>query len=149
MVAYFFRRRPATGLVAMGLGMMLVMGFGFARYLPGMQDLRLSVDLAAILARAGGSARDTRPGDVQMIAYKEPSLAFYQGGTIREQGENDFLLTHPPADWPKFLVIREDVWDRMPQPVKSQWQLAGVTRGRDLADKARTWTVYVLRKREP
>jgi 4-amino-4-deoxy-L-arabinose transferase-like glycosyltransferase len=144
----FRRRRPAAGLVAMALGMMLVMGVAFAWYLPAAQDLRLSLDLAAILARAGGSAQDTKPGDVQMIAYKEPSLAFYQGGTIREQPENDFLLNHPADQWPRFLVIREDVWDRMPPAVKSQWQLAGVTRGRDLADKARAWTVYILRKRE-
>ena len=149
-VALLFRRgrRPAAGLVAMGLGMMLAMGVAFAWYLPAAQDLRLSVDLAAILARAGASAQDTKPGDVQMIQYKEPSLAFYQGGTIREQSENDFLLNHPPSEWPRFLVIREDIWDRMPGTVKSQWQLAGVTRGRDLADQARTWTVYVLRKRD-
>jgi hypothetical protein len=71
-----------------------------------------------------------------MIGYKEPSLAFYQGGTIREQGENDFLLTHPPPEWPRFLVIARTSGTGMPAAVKSQWHLAGVTRGRDLADKS-------------
>jgi 4-amino-4-deoxy-L-arabinose transferase-like glycosyltransferase len=145
----FLARRPRAGLLAMGVGMMLAMAVAFAWYVPGASDLRLSVDVAAILARDGASARDTRPGDVRMIQYKEPSLAFYQGGTIRELGENDFLITHSPADWPKWVVIREDVWDRMPQTVRSQLKLVGSARGRDLADQARTWTVYVLRKRSP
>jgi hypothetical protein len=146
--ACFVRRRPGMGLIAMGGGMIAVMALIFGLYLPRAEFLRLSVDLGETLKRNGGGASDTRPGDVQMIAYKEPSLAFYQGGTIREQSENDFLLTHPPDQWPRFLVIREDIWSRMPADVKAKWDDLGSSRGLDLADKARTWTVHVLRKRE-
>jgi hypothetical protein len=35
----------------------------------------------------------------------------------------------------------------MPLSVKSQLDEVGSARGVDLADKARTWTVYVVRKR--
>ena len=77
----------------------------------------------------------------------EPSLAFYQGGTIREQSENDFLATHPSSQWPRFTVIREDVWQRTPDSVKSQLEVLGEKTGIDLADRGRTWTVFVVRKR--
>jgi 4-amino-4-deoxy-L-arabinose transferase-like glycosyltransferase len=143
----FHLRRPGPALIAMGEGMLLVMAALFSWYLPNVEALRLSVRTAAILHRHGGGAARTRAGDVQMIAYKEPSLAFYQGGTIREQSENDFLLTHPFDQWPRFTVIRRDVWDRMPDSVKDRLEVLGEARGLDLADRGRTWTVYVLRKR--
>ena len=58
--------------------------------------------------------------DVQMMGYKEPSLAFYQGGTIREQSENDFLIKHPQSEWPKWLVIRQDLWDKTPAEIQQR-----------------------------
>lgn len=143
----FMRRSPEVGLAAMGLGMMLVMSVTFGWYLPQIDLLRLSPCIAEALQRHHGGAKETKAGEVQMIAYKEPSLAFYQGGTIREQSENDFLLTHPPEQWPSFIVIRSDVWDRMPKDVKDKWELIGTCRGLDVADRGRTWTVFTLRKR--
>jgi hypothetical protein len=143
----FLLRRPRGGLLTIGLGMMLLMSMIFGHYLPCAPFLQLSVRLGQILRENGAGAADTRPGDVQMIAYKEPSLAFYQGGTIREQSENDFLLTHPPQQWPRWIVIRGDVWDRMPDAVKAHVDVVGGARGLNLADRGRTWTVYVLRKR--
>jgi hypothetical protein len=143
----FGRTRLRATALMMGSGMLLTMGLLFGLLLPRLQILQLSPRLAQILRDNGGDAAHTRPGDVQMVAYKEPSLAFYQGGTIREQSENDFLLTHPPDQWPTWLVIRGDIWDRMPDDVKARLEVVGSARGLDLADKARTWTVYVLRKR--
>jgi hypothetical protein len=143
----FHQLRPRRGLIAMGVGMILAMTVAFGWYLPASPVFRLSVCLGDILHRAGGGADRTAPGDVQMIAYKEPSLAFYQGGTIREQSENDFLATHPPEQWPTWTVIRQDVWDRMPAAVKARLEVVGSCRGLDLADKGRVWRVYVVRKR--
>src|SRR5439155_2010520 len=110
-------------------------------------DLRLSVGIARILNHNGVGAKETHPGDVQMMGYKEPSLAFYQGGTIREQSENDLLTKHSPTDWPKWLVIRQDLWDKTPAEIQQQWDVIGSSKGIDIADKGRTWTVYVLRKK--
>jgi 4-amino-4-deoxy-L-arabinose transferase-like glycosyltransferase len=143
----FQRHHPGRGLVMMGLGMMLAMGVAFGWLLPEARFLQLSSCLADVLHRNGGGADQTLAGDVQMIAYKEPSLAFYQGGTIREQSENDFLAVHPPTDWPKWTVMREDVWKNTPDSVKRKLDVIGSCRGLDLADSGRTWTVYVLRKR--
>lgn len=146
-VAYFFfARRPRGGLIGMGAGMMLVMLIAYAWYLPAAQDLRLSIDIAKLLTD-NGAGKQTQPGDVQMIGYKEPSLAFYQGGTIREQGENDFLTTHPPGEWPKWLVIREDVWAKMPAEIQQKWDVIGSCKGIVIADKGRTWMVHVLQKK--
>jgi 4-amino-4-deoxy-L-arabinose transferase-like glycosyltransferase len=144
---FFHARRPREGLLAMGLGMMIAMAIAFGWYLPNAHFLRLPVCIADALRANGGGARDTQPGEVQMIAYKEPSLAFYQGGTIREQPENDFLVTHPPAEWPRWVVVREDVWDRMPAEVTRQLEVVSQCRGVAYADKGRTWTVIVARKR--
>ncbi len=143
----FMRRSLDVGLAAMGLGMMLVMSVTFGWYLPQVDLLRLSPCIAEALQHHHGGAKETKAGDVQMIAYKEPSLAFDQGGTIREQPENDFLLTHPPAQWPSYLVIRNDVWERMPKDVKDKWELIGTCRGLDIAGGMKISTVMALRKR--
>jgi 4-amino-4-deoxy-L-arabinose transferase-like glycosyltransferase len=148
IVFIFFRRgRPDAGLVAMGLGMILAMTIAFGWYLPNAHFLRLTACVADVLKQNGGGARDTQPGDVQMIAFKEPSLAFHQGGTIREQPETEFLLTHPPSEWPKWLVIRDDVWQRMPADVKDRLEVVGSCRGVAYAAGGKTWTVWVVRKR--
>ncbi len=103
--AFFVAEKPRHAVAAMAGGMAaaIIVAFGF--YLPNAWFFRLSSSVADVLKRDGA----TVPGQEQMIAYKEPSLAFYQGGTIREQTENDFLVTHPPTDWPKWLTIRSDV----------------------------------------
>lgn len=144
---FFLDRQPRRGLVAMGGGMMIVMALMFSWYLPRARFMQLSMSLADVLKQHGGGGRDTPPGDVQMIGYKEPSLAFYQGGTIREQPQNDFLLARPPGQWPRWLVVREDVWGRMPPDVRARWDEVGQHRGLNLADRGRAWTVHVLRRR--
>jgi 4-amino-4-deoxy-L-arabinose transferase-like glycosyltransferase len=138
-------QRIRAALLTMGLGMIALMITLFAVYLPRVEQLRLSQTIAAILKAHGGGAESTQPGDVQMIAYKEPSLAFYQGGTIREQSENDFLQTHPRDQWPRFLTIREDIWQKLPDAIKQELEVLGTARGWAYADKGRMWTVYVVR----
>jgi 4-amino-4-deoxy-L-arabinose transferase-like glycosyltransferase len=140
----FLRRRPQLAAISMGVGMMLAMLLAFVWYLPQAWFLRLPIQVADVLVGDGA----TVPGQVQMIAYKEPSLAFYQGGTIREQSDNDFLLHHPPEQWPRWLVIRSDVWDRMPQKIKARWDILKTCRGLDYADRGRIAEVLVLRKRQ-
>jgi 4-amino-4-deoxy-L-arabinose transferase-like glycosyltransferase len=140
-------RKLRYALLTMGAGMIVLMAVLFAFYLPRVQPLQLSRCIGDVLRHNGGGAESTTAGDVQMIAYKEPSLAFYQGGTIREQSENDFLKTHSPEQWPRFLTIRQDVWDDTPPEIRAKLEILGECRGWAYADKGRTWTVIVVRKR--
>ena len=67
-----------------------------------------------ILRSLGATGYDTR---VAMIDYKEPSLAFYQGGGVREQ-KDDYLQTTNPADWPKWIVISQTTWNNVPPAIQ-------------------------------
>jgi 4-amino-4-deoxy-L-arabinose transferase-like glycosyltransferase len=143
VVIPFLRRRPPVGLINMALGVMAAIPIAWGLYLPNAEFLRLGTNVASILKQ---NARGTQPGDVQMIGYKEPSLAFHQGGTIREQPEDNFLAAHPPNDWPRFIVITEPIWQQTPDPVKQQFDILGTARGINPA-KGKSLTVLVLRKR--
>jgi 4-amino-4-deoxy-L-arabinose transferase-like glycosyltransferase len=139
----FLKRRPASGLVAMGGGFAVFLALMFGLYLPRARFLRLSVDTAELLRREGA----TGPGQVEMIDYKEPSLAFYQGGTVRENHKN--VLTHELLDRaPPWLVLTRDVWDRAPQDVQDRLEVLQPThRGLAYADGGRDVEVIVVRNR--
>jgi 4-amino-4-deoxy-L-arabinose transferase-like glycosyltransferase len=103
------KRRPAPALLTLGSGMLAILLLIFAGYLPRAQFLRASIHVAAVLDRLGA----THPGDVLMIDYKEPSLGFYQGGTIREEKSN-FLLPKHWDQWPRWMVLTRDAFDGAP-----------------------------------
>ena len=69
-----------------------------------------------------------------------------QGGTIREQPEDAFLTTHPPRDWPRFVVIRDDLWEQTPPEAKRALEVLGSARGINPV-KGKSFTVYVVRRR--
>ena len=103
---HFRRGRPRAALAAMGVGMLGLCVIVFAVYLPRADYLRTSVRVADVLQKYGV----TGPGQVVMLDYKEPSLAFYQGGTIRESSNmeitNKLLDASPP-----WLVVTRKVWE--------------------------------------
>jgi 4-amino-4-deoxy-L-arabinose transferase-like glycosyltransferase len=147
VLVLFHRDRPREALVALGVGMMAAMVIMFGWVLPNAQFLRLPVNVAEILRRDGGAAPNAKVDDVIMIEFKEPSLAFYQGGTIREERDKEFLTKTEPARWPKWMVVREDVWKKTPDDVKAKLDVVGSARGLAYADKGRVWEVFVVRKR--
>ena len=147
VVCGFLAKRPRVGLVAMGVGMFPAMTILWGLYLPHAPFLRLSGDLAQILKTNGAGPRETRPGDILMIGYKEPSVAFHQGGTVREQRDNDFLARTPPSQWPRFLLIRDDAWQATPAEVREQFDVLGSVRSVAYAARGKAWTVWVLRKK--
>ncbi|MBC8106266.1 MAG: phospholipid carrier-dependent glycosyltransferase, partial [Anaerolineae bacterium] len=71
--------RPFFAAGAMAIGTLAIVGVIYGFWMPNVTALHTSQRVAAAL-RAEGA---THPGQVIMIDYKEPSLAFYQGGTIR------------------------------------------------------------------
>lgn len=134
------RRQPRRGLLAMGLGMAGVYAALFGLYLPQADFLRLSIRVADVLHHAGA----TGPGGSEMLDYKEPSLAFYQGGTIRENSA--MTLSHALLDSaPSWLVITDTVWDASPPDVRQRVRLVDSVRGLAYADGGRTVNVRIVR----
>jgi hypothetical protein len=80
-----------------------------------------------------------------MIDYKEPSLAFYQGGTIREESRDDYLSTVDPIFWPTWIVVSDDVLKKTPEAKRQMLSLIGSVRGWDYAGKGIV-QVRVLRR---
>jgi len=140
--AEFSRRYPSAAAMWMGLGML---GNVFVLYwgvFPVSQFMRVGERVGVFLAE-----QRIPPGQAIMIDFKETSVAFYQGGTIRPQRDNDFLLKTDPADWPKWIVVTEAVWDKLPPDRRAQVDIAERVRGWNYADGGRIVDVLVLRKK--
>jgi 4-amino-4-deoxy-L-arabinose transferase-like glycosyltransferase len=134
--ARFLVFRPRSGLLATGISAAAVYAVAFALYLPRAPALRLSIRTAAILPNS----------DAIMLDYKEPSLAFYQGGTIRE--ESAMTLSSELLDGaPPWIVVTREVWDNSAQDLRQRVEIVGTARGLAYADGGRTVEVMVLRKR--
>ena len=139
----FLRGRERQGLLAMGFGVAVVYVMLFGVYLPRAQFLHLSKRAADVLHKAGA----TGEGQSEMLDYKEPSLAFYQGGTIRENSA--VVLSHDILDRsPPWLVVTNDVLKKTPDDVKARVEIVGSVRGLAYADGGRVLDVIVVRKRD-
>jgi 4-amino-4-deoxy-L-arabinose transferase-like glycosyltransferase len=126
-----------------GLAMLLAVVVVYALVLPHIPQLRVSQRLADVLIDHGA----THPGDAIMIDYKEPSLAFYQGGTIRPQRDDNFLKNTPPIAWPQWMVLTQEVWDAAPPGIQQQLEIVSKVSGIDIADSFRRVQVLVVHKR--
>jgi 4-amino-4-deoxy-L-arabinose transferase-like glycosyltransferase len=138
----FLRRRTAAGLIAMGVGSIAVCIIAWGVYLPAAQYLRTSIRVADILEQNGGAA----PARVLMLDYKEPSLAFYQGGAARENRAGNLtpdLIASAP-----WLVVTGEVWDRADEATRARVEVVGQARGLAYADGGRVVDLFVLRSRD-
>ena len=126
---------------------LLIVAILFGLYLPNATYLHTSNRLAEILNSEGATLR----GDAVMIDYKETSLAFYQGGTIRPMSDNDFLVHTPPIEWPRWIVLTDAIWKRMPEEIRSKLEVIGTVHGLNYAgkdaDKHHVIDVHVLRRK--
>lgn len=95
------RRRVESLVPTMAAGMLVLVAFLYLLYFPSLSAARLPARIAEDLRARGATAA----GHVVMIGYTEPSLAFYQGGTIRAR-KLDELRDSPP-----WIVVRRDVFD--------------------------------------
>ena len=138
----FHLRRPRRAAAVMGIGMMAFVGVLAGFYLPGVSYLRVSEQVARVLRDAGA----VDPGDAVMIDYREDSLAFYQGGTIRRADAGVFDA--PRAEWPMWVVISARAWDPLPVAVRDEFDVVARVRGWWYV-KGRTVEVLVARKRSP
>jgi 4-amino-4-deoxy-L-arabinose transferase-like glycosyltransferase len=123
--------RPLVAAGVMGIGMFILVIVLHVGFLPAANFLQVSRQTAAIL-----KANDaTTPGDEIMIDYKEPSLAFYQGGTIREESRDDYLTTVDPIFWPRWIVVTDAVFKKTPEDRKQLLEEIGSVAGWDYAGK--------------
>ena len=136
------RRQPAGAVAAMGLGMMCIIAILYGIYLPRARFLRLSI-LAANVLRAHGA---TGPGQSLMVDYKEPSLAFYEGGTIREMEHSQTVISGKTDQWTSWMVITGDVWNRSSPAVRAHLQVIAHFRGLSVADSMRDVDVMIVHK---
>jgi len=125
--------RVVLASATMGIAMFLCVIILSVLYLPSTNFLRVSQRVAQILRDDGADER-AKAGQVVMLEYKEPSLGFYQGGTIREQTHTDFLSTTPPERWPKWIVSETSVWSGQPEQIKKQFTSIGRVRGLNAAE---------------
>ena len=135
-------RRTAAGALAMGICTMALVGVIYGWYLPQAQFLQLSPRVADVLI-----AHDVvHPHQVIMLGYMEPSLAFYQGGTMREAGPIG-LGPNFVAQFPQWMVVSADVWNQATPDVRQLFDVVADVRGLAYADHGRWVNVMVLRRK--
>lgn len=139
----FTSGQPRAAAAVMGIGMMLIVAVLHGLYFPNATFFQTSQRVAAVL-RAEGAVK---PGDAIMIDYKEDSLAFYQGGTIRRERENEFLLTHRPDQWPRWIVLTDRIWRTLPESTRDEFDVVDTVRGLWYVKGSRVVDVLVLRKK--
>ncbi|MBC8107963.1 MAG: hypothetical protein H7Z14_15350, partial [Anaerolineae bacterium] len=135
--------RPFYAAGAMAIGTLAIVGVIYGFWMPNVTTLHTSQRVATAL-RADGA---THPGQVIMIDYKEPSLAFYQGGTIREESVNAYLSETNPLLWPRWIVMTRRIWDQQPAEVRARLAIVDSIPGWWYANKGQMVEVLVVRKR--
>jgi 4-amino-4-deoxy-L-arabinose transferase-like glycosyltransferase len=138
----FAMRRAAPAAIAMGLGTFGFIFILYQWYLPQASFLKLSERVADVLIQN----HVTQPDQVLMLEYMEPSLAFAQGGTIREAGPVGFSRKFQPLMTP-WLVINKTIWDRAPGDLRKDFTVIGQEYGLDYADHGKWTTVMVIKKK--
>lgn len=138
----FMDNRPAAAARAMGGGTLTTVVLLATFVLPDLPVLRLTRDVAAVINRNGGYGQSG-----VMIDFKEPSLAFEQGGGLREQSDSDYLNATPAAEWPTWAVVTRRVWDTIRPSVREQWNEVGRVAGVAYSARGERFEVIVLRRK--
>jgi len=137
------RKRPAAAFVTMAASFMALMAMLFGLYFPQANFLRLSPRIASVL-----KANQPDSLDVVMIGYREQSVPFYQGGTIREENDR-FLISQPEASWPRYIVVTRAVFDSLPKQTQDRLQVLAEFEGMNYAKSVQKIRVLVARRLSP
>jgi hypothetical protein len=138
----FQMRRLTVAAIAMGIGTFGFIAILYSWYLPNAQFLRLSERVADVLIQHHVTGKD----QVIMLEYMEPSLAFAQGGTLREAGPIGFSRKFEPQ-MPPWLVMNKTVWDKAPQDLRDDFEIVGQEEGLAYADRGKWVTVLIVHKK--
>ncbi len=142
VAALVWRERLAAAAVALPLFTLAAVAIAFGLYLPRADFLRLAPRVAAVLRDHGATA----PGDAAMLDYKEPGLAWAQGGTIRE-ARHLWFTPAQAAGLPPWLVMTGDVWDHAPAALRRDWTVVADEYGLSYADRGRWVHALVVHRR--
>ncbi|HEV8607925.1 MAG TPA: glycosyltransferase family 39 protein [Tepidisphaeraceae bacterium] len=137
------RRRIAAAVTLMGFGMVLAIAILFGLYFPQATFLRLPETVGAKLRDVGATGQQ----NVIMTGFTEPSLAFYQGGAIRPRPD-DFLIAHPPTDWPDWIVLNSDLYQSLPPDRRRHLEQIASFHGFNYNIPMRPVTVIIARTRK-
>ncbi|MDB5329235.1 MAG: glycosyl transferase [Phycisphaerales bacterium] len=139
--AFFRARKVGAAAAMMGLGMLVLTVLAYAVYLPRAPYMRVSMRVADDLLKAGA----TRKGDVYMVDYKEPSLGFYEGGTIRER-KREFLSPRHRDEWPQWLAVTAEAWNEAAPDVRRAYREIAREKGWAYSDQGRVVEMLVVEK---
>jgi 4-amino-4-deoxy-L-arabinose transferase-like glycosyltransferase len=142
VAALVWREQLAVAAVTLGVGTMALVLLACGVYLPRADFLRVSPRVARVLADHGVTGR----GQCIMLDYMEPSLAWAQGGTIREAGGVGFGPKFEPQFTP-WMVMTEQVWDRAPADLRAKFDRVADVYGLAYADRGRWVHVLVVHRR--
>lgn len=140
----FARRRIALASSLMGGGMAAVITILFTLYLPQAQFLRAPQSVGMTLRQLGA----TEMGQVFAVGC-EPSVGFYQGGTVRERNRR-WLAQNPVELWPTWIAVPAYVFDALPEEKRASMELAAPPfRGASYNGGPAVVDVLVLKKKQP
>jgi hypothetical protein len=108
-----FQKRLARAFIAMGLGSAVCVVLLYTWLVPSLAFITAPRDVGLRLRELGGGGSTP----VAMVDFREPSLAFYQGGGAREQEEGD-IVTGLKQNW---LVVSREAWLRVPPDVQARY----------------------------
>lgn len=120
------------------VAMVLLLWTGF---LPAFEPIRLSQNLARVF-----KDHDALGALGLMIDYKEPSLAFHQGGGLRERSDGRYLAEGDPAAFPEWVVVTSEIWEATPRDAQGHWAVLARVKGIAYSDRGRACEVLVLRR---
>jgi 4-amino-4-deoxy-L-arabinose transferase-like glycosyltransferase len=133
--------RVRLAVARMGVRMLVCSAIAWGLVLPSLDFLQIPRRVAAALAAAGATPHDR----TVMIDYKEPSLAFYQGGTIEEIPDKMYLADRSRSNWPRWIVTDRRVWELMPPRIQHALRIVAVVHGLNYADGMRIEDVLVIK----
>ncbi len=142
VAALVWRERLTAAAVALPAFTLATVAVAVGLYLPRADFLRLAPRVAAVLRQRGATA----PGDAVMLDYKEPGLAWAQGGTIRE-ARHLWFTPAQAAQLPPWLVMTDDVWDHAPPDLRHDWDVVADEYGLSYADRGRWVHALVVHRR--
>lgn len=148
----FWKGRPyqAAGWMAGGFVLFVALLYGWM--LPSAKFLHLSPQVAQILQTHGGSADTAEVGEVVSLVYpttrhgyREPTMAFYQGGTWRELVVEDYLDQTPVENWPRLMIITDGIWSETSTNVRERIEILGRVRGFQYSGRGKPVELMVIR----
>ncbi len=142
VAALVWRERLAAVAVLLGTGTLAIVLVVYGLYLPRADFLRLSPRIARVLIDHGV----TQPHQCLMLGYMEPSLAWDQGGTIREAGPVGFGASFERQFTP-WMVMTQDVWNHATDDLRAKFEIVAQEYGLAYADKGKWVTVLVVHRK--